>query len=142
MIQLLIWVVLAVMAYFVGREIGKRWFGVKKDVSGMRRSAQQLAIVLREHGLRRLPTMLEAFVVGDVDDLFDDIKTFAEMVKMGNEAIVKELEGTFDRMLGVKLNSPEGRALIKARVEAAEKVALEVAKAAAPIVAAAAIAAL
>ena len=51
-----------------------------------------------EHGLKRLPAVLEEFVVGDVDDLFESIKEFAVMLKGGNEAIVKELDGTFERM--------------------------------------------
>jgi hypothetical protein len=96
--------------------------------------------VQRAHGLCKLPAVLEEFVVGDVPDLLHSIDEFAIMLKSGNETIIKELEGTFDRMLGVKLDSPEGRALLRARLQEAEKIAVEVAKAAAPVVATAAVA--
>ena len=113
--------------------------GWKKDVSGLKRFAQTLAIILREHGLKRLPAVLEEFVGGDVDDLFESIKEFAVMLKGGNEAIVKELDGTFERMLYIKLSTPKGRAVLAARLVEAEKIA-EAAKTAAPIAAAVAVA--
>lgn len=141
-LQVVLWIAIAVVALIVGRQAGKWLFGAKKDLSNLKRAAQKLAIALREHGLRRLPEVLEEFTVGDVPDLMNSIHEFALVLKSGNDVIIKELENTFDRMLGVKLNSPEGRAALKARVAEAEKVALEVAKVAAPIVITAAVAAL
>jgi hypothetical protein len=140
--QVLVWIVVAVLAVIVGKWLGVKLFGAKKDVSNLRRSAQVLSIALRDAGLKRLPVILEQFVVGDVPDLLDSIHEMSIVVKSGNDAILKELADTFDRVLGMKLQSPEGRAAIKIRVLEAEKVALEVVKVAAPVVAAAAIAAL
>jgi hypothetical protein len=139
MVQVLVWVCVAVACFVVGQWIGKKLFGVKKDVSKLKRSMQSLAITLREHGLRRLPEALEEAVVGDVDDIFVAVKDFATVVKAGNEAIVCELEGTFNRMLDNKLTSPEGRALVEAKLNEAKKVAIEVAKVVAPIAAKAAV---
>ena len=139
MLQVALWIGLAVVAVLVGKEVGKRLFAGKKNLTSLKRSSQTLAIALREHGLKRLPEVLEEFTVGDVDDLLTSIKDFATVVKAGNEAIVRELDGTFERMLGVKLRSPEGRAWLKAQLAEAEKVALEVAV---PVAAAAVAAAL
>jgi hypothetical protein len=135
-IQILMWVLMAAGCLVVGREIGKLVFKSKKDVSGLRKATQALSIALREHGLKRLPEALEAFTVGDLDDLLAFIRDAATVVKSGNAAIIAELEGTFDRMLGVKLQTPEGRAALKARVAEVEA---EIAAAAPAVVAAAAL---
>lgn len=130
---LAIYFVVAVAALVVGRELGKWIFKGKKDVSQLKRSMQTLAIALREHGLRRLPTALEEAVVGDLDDVFASIKDFATVVKSGNETILKELDGTFERCLGVKLSTPEGRAVVEAKLKEAAKAAVVVAKIVGPI---------
>ena len=74
--------------------------------------------------------------------MIEKIRDLSKLVQAGNEAIVKELEATYERVLAVKLSTPEGRAVLKAKLAEAEKIAVEIAKAAAPVVAAAAIAAL
>ena len=129
--QILTWVLMAAGCLVVGREIGKLIFKGKKSVSGLRKATQALSIALREHGLKKLPEALEAFTIGDVDDLLVYIQDAATVVRSGNAAIIAELEGTFDRMLGIKLNSPEGRAALKARLVEAEKFAVKAAKVAA-----------
>ena len=136
-LQIVTWVLVAIAALLIGREAGKWLFGAHKNLANLKRSAQSLSIALRDAGLKRLPSILEEFVVGDVPDLLAAINDMAVVAKAGNEAILKELEGTFDRVLDVKLNSPEGRALIKAQLQAAEAVAV----AAAPVIAKAAVAA-
>jgi hypothetical protein len=117
-------VCVAIAVLLVGREAGKWLFGANTNISNLKRSAQSLAIVLREFGLKLLPTILEAFVVGNVADLLAAINEMATVAKSGNEAILKELDGTFDRVLEVKLRSPEGRALLKAQLQAAEAAAI------------------
>lgn len=131
--QILIYVVVAIACLLVGREVGKLLFKTKKDLTGLRKAAQSLAIALREHGLRRLPEVLEAFTVGEVDDLLQNIREFAIVAKSGNEAILKELDGTFERCLGVKLSTPEGRAVIAARLAEAAALAAKVAVVAAVV---------
>lgn len=139
LMQVLTWAVLASVCLVVGRVVGKKLFGVKKDLSILKRSAQTLAIQLRDMGLKRLPAILEEFVITDVDALLQSIKELAAVVKGGNEAIVKELDGTFERMLDTKLRSPEGRALLKSKLNAIETAAGEMVIAATPMIAAAAV---
>jgi hypothetical protein len=133
MLQIVVWILVAVGCLVVGRELGSLLFKGKKKVSGLRKATQSLAIALREHGLKRLPEALEAVTIGELDDLVTCIQDAATVVRSGNAAIVEELEGTFSRMLGVKLNSPEGRAMLKARLAEAERVAVAVAKVALPV---------
>jgi putative component of toxin-antitoxin plasmid stabilization module len=135
--NLMLWIVVALAAIVVGKEVGKLAFGAKKNLTGMRRAAQSLSIALREAGLTRIPAALENFCVGDLDDLLEGIKELSVTLKSGDGVIMKELEQTFDRMLGCKLKSPEGRALVEAKLAEAKKVALEVAKVALPVVVAA-----
>jgi|WetSurMetagenome_2_1015567.scaffolds.fasta_scaffold66345_2 hypothetical protein len=134
-LTILMWAAIAVGCLVIGREVGKLLFKGQKGVTGLRKATQDLAIAMRAHGLTKVPEVLEAVTVGDVDDLLNAIQNAATIVRSGNAAIIAELEGTFDKMLNMKLSTPEGRAAMKARLEAAEKIALEVAKAATPIVA-------
>jgi hypothetical protein len=138
-LQILIWVLAAAGCLVAGREIGKLIFKGKKSVTSIRKATQALSIELRKLGLVKLPEALEAVTVGEVDDLLTAIQNAAVIVKAGNSAIIQELEGTFERMLGAKIKTPEGRAAMRARIEAAEKIAIEVAKVAGPVVIAAVI---
>lgn len=139
MIQVLVWVLLAVAALIVGQAVGKWAFGAKQNLTKVRRAAQSLAISLREAGFKKIPEMLEQFTVGDLPDLLDGLQDLAKIMQSGNATILQELDGTFDRCLGAKLSSPEGRALIEAKLADARQVAGECLKAAAPIVAKAAL---
>ena len=139
---IVLWVLAIVGCLVIGREVGKWLFGKNTKLQAAKRAAQALAIKLREYGLRLIPSVLEDLVVGDAYDMIEKIRDVSKLVQAGNEAIVKELEATYERVLAVKLATPEGRAVIKAKLAEAEKIAVEIAKAAAPAIGAAAVAAL
>jgi hypothetical protein len=132
-LQVVIWIVVGIAALVVGKEVGKWLFGAKQNLTNARRAVQSLAISLRQAGLVRVPEVFEEFVVGDVPDLLLGLEDLAKLLKAGNETILKELDQTFERVLGVKLSTPEGRAVIKAKLDEAAKVAVVVAKVAAPV---------
>jgi hypothetical protein len=137
-----LWILAVVGCIVIGREIGKWLFGKNTKLHAAKRAAQTLSIKLREFGMKLIPSLLDDLVVGDAYDMIERIRDLSKVVQAGNDAIIKELEATYDRVLAVKLSTPEGRAVLKAKLAEAEKVAVEIAKAAAPAVAAAAIAAL
>jgi len=58
--------------------------------------------------------------VGDVQDMVEKIHDLAKLVEAGSDAIEKELEATYENVLARKLASPEGLALIKAKIAALE----------------------
>ena len=88
----------------------------------MRRNGPRtLATKLRDAGLKLLPSLLEDFSVGGVDDLLQKIHDTAKLVESGSDAIEKELEQTYENVLAKKLAAPEGMALIKAKIAAIEK---------------------
>ena len=87
-----IWILAAVVCVFVGREVGKLMFGANKDLIAKKRAALTLATKLRDAGLKLLPTLLEDFSVGGVDDLLQKIHDTAKLVESGSDAIEKELE--------------------------------------------------
>jgi hypothetical protein len=126
--NIVLWALVAIAAVAVGKQAGKLLFTGKKNLTGMRKAAQDLAIALRKAGLEIIPVHLEAFAVGDVDDLLEGVKELSIMLKSGNGVILTELDSTFERVLGVKLSSPEGRALIAAKLAEASVVAVNVAK--------------
>ena len=115
-----IWILAAVVAVLVGREVGKRLFDVNAKLMAKKRAAQVLAAKLRDNGLKLLPSLLEDFAVGDVQDMVEKIHDVAKLVESGSDAIEKELEQTYENVLAKKLATPEGLAYIKARIAALE----------------------
>ena len=111
-----IWILAAVVAVLVGREVGKRLFDVNAKLMAKKRAAQVLAAKLRDNGLKLLPSLLEDFAVGDVQDMVEKIHDVAKLVESGSDAIEKELEQTYENVLATKLATPEGMALIKAKI--------------------------
>jgi hypothetical protein len=111
-----IWILAAVVAVLVGREVGKRLFDVNTKLMAKKRAAQVLAAKLRNNGLKLLPALLEDFAVGDVEDMVEKIHDVAKLVESGSDAIEKELEQTYENVLARKLATPEGMALIKAKI--------------------------
>ncbi|MGD0900452.1 MAG: hypothetical protein ABR915_21680 [Thermoguttaceae bacterium] len=114
-------ILVALVCVLLGREAGKYLFGVNEKLVEKKRAAQALAIRLRAAGLTLLPKLLEDFVVGDVSDLLTKIHDLAKLVEAGNDAIEKDLEATYENVLDTKLATPEGMALIKAKIAVIEK---------------------
>jgi len=135
-------VALVIACVLIGREAGKWLFGAKKNLTHTRRSALALAVSLREMGMKRVPEVIEELAVGEVSDLLEALRDMSKLMKAGNETILKELEGTFERVLDVKLSTPEGRAVVKARLIEVEAIVAKAAIVAAPFAKAAVVAAL
>lgn len=113
---LVIWILAVAVCVMVGRDLGKWLFGANEKLMAKKRAAQKLAGVLRDNGLKLLPQLLEDFAVGDVHDMVEKIHDVCKVVDAGSDAIVKELEGTYENVLAKKLATPEGMALIKAKI--------------------------
>ncbi len=111
-----IWILAVVVAVLVGREVGKWLFGQNAKLQQKKRAAQVLAGKLRAAGLKWIPALLEDFAVGDVQDMVEKIHDLAKLVEAGSDAIEKELEATYENVLAKKLATPEGLALIKAKI--------------------------
>ena len=78
-----------------------------------------MAAKLREAGLKLIPTLLEDFVIGDWQDAADRIHDIARLIEVGgDDAIMNELNGTFQNMLDAQLATPKGLALIQAKIAA------------------------
>ena len=118
-----IWILAAIACVLVGREIGKWLFGKNEALTTKKRDAQVLAIKLRAAGRKLLPALREDFAVGDVNDLLEKIHDLSKLVESGNDAIEKELESTFENVLDKKLATPEGMALVKAKIAVIESAA-------------------
>jgi hypothetical protein len=79
-----------------------------------------LAAKLRAKGLVEIPALLDDYVVGDVRDAVERIHELARMIEIGgDDAICKELDGTFAGMLAAKLATADGLAFVQAQVAAA-----------------------
>ena len=111
-----IWILAVAVAVLVGREVGKWLFGTNEKLMTKKRAAQKLAGILRDNGLRLLPALLEDFAVGDVQDMVEKIHDVAKLIDSGSDAILRELEATYENVLAKKLATPEGLAYIKAKI--------------------------
>ena len=70
--------------------------------------------------------------MGDAQDMVEKIHDVAKLVESGSDAIEKELEQTYENVLGRKLGTPEGMALIKAKIAEIEGASTAAPAAAAP----------
>ena len=111
-----IWILAVAVCVLVGRDLGKWLFGANEELLQKKRAAQKLASVLRDNGLKLLPSLLDDFAVGDVNDMVEKIHDVAKLIDAGSDAIVKELEATYENVLAKKLATPEGLAYIKAKI--------------------------
>jgi hypothetical protein len=113
---IVIWILAVAVALLLGREIGKVFFGANEKLMAKKRAAQKLAAKLRDNGLKLLPALLEDFAVGDVQDMIEKIHDVSKLIDQGSDAIERELEGTYINVLAKKLATPEGMALVKAKI--------------------------
>ncbi len=113
---LVIWILAVAVCVLVGRDLGKWLFGANEKLMTKKRAAQKLATVLRDNGLKLLPALLEDFAVGDVHDMVEKIHDVAKLIDSGSDAILRELEATYENVLARKLATPEGLAYIKAKI--------------------------
>lgn len=102
--------------------LGAKWL-FKKDteVEDRRRGAAKLAASLKVYGLNRIPDFLIDYSVGDYSGMAMKMKTLAEMFLSGEEAVVTELDGVYERVLSEKLRTEAGRALVASKLTDAKK---------------------
>jgi len=123
-----IWILAIVVAVLVGREVGKWLFGQNAKLQQKKRSAQILAGKLRTAGLKWIPDLLEAFALGDAQQMVEKIHDLHKLVDAGSDAIEKELSQTYENVLAKKLATPEGLALMKAKIAALDTLVVPVAQ--------------
>ena len=101
---------------------GAKWL-FKKDteIEDRRRGAAKLAASLKVYGLARIPDFLIDYSVGDYSGMATKIKTLAEMFLSGEEAVITELDGVYERVLSQKLMTEAGRALVASKLADAKK---------------------
>jgi len=75
-----------------------------------------LAAKLRDNGLKLLPSPVGRLRRGRRARHGEKIHDVAKLVESGSDAIEKELEQTYENVLARKLATPEGMALIKAKI--------------------------
>src|SRR5438874_1193339 len=83
----------AICAYFVAQKL----FTLDKEVEQRRLMAGKVAGKLQGYGLKHLPALLTAYSVGNYTGLLHEIGDLLRLFADGEDAIVKELDGTFER---------------------------------------------
>jgi hypothetical protein len=107
----------AVAGYFLST-----WL-LKKDTNReeRRRAAAELAMVLSNLGLVRIPKFLVDYSVGDYGGMGKGIIELAKVFLSGEAAVLEEFHVVFDRLLEARLQSEAGRAFIAAKLADAAK---------------------
>lgn len=102
--------------------LGAKWL-FKKDteIENRRRGAARLAASLKAYGLVRIPEFLIDYSVGDYSGMAEKMKQLAEMFMAGDDAVVKELDAVYERVLAEKLKTEAGRALVASKLADAKK---------------------
>jgi hypothetical protein len=115
-------IVITVLIAVVGF-LGAKWlFRKDTEIEDRRRGAAKLAASLKAYGLVRIPDFLIDYSVGDYSGMAEKMKTLAEMFLSGEEAVVTELDGVYERVLSQKLKTEAGRALVASKLADAKKV--------------------
>lgn len=113
-------VILALLAV-VGFFLAKVWFQKDTESEDRRRAAARLAAVLTNLGLKLIPEFLIDYSVGDYSGMVHKIADMARLFAQGEDAVVKEFEVVFERVLDAKLRTDGGRALIAAKLADSRK---------------------
>lgn len=111
---ILLFLFVAVLAVVAGWGIVK---AVQKEaplLAARRKAAGILSQAFKVAGLTKLPEALLDYSTGDYAGFFDKLHDFANLVKNGNDAILKEFDSIFVNLLTAKLSTSDGRALVTA----------------------------
>jgi len=96
-------------------------FRVDEKIEDRRRAMAQLATLLANYGLKRLPEILIDYSVGDYSGMLEHVHDFVKLLSSGDVAVVQEFNAVFDRVLEKKLATDEGLAYLAAKIgEAAD----------------------
>jgi hypothetical protein len=117
----LVHLVILVLVVAVGFLAAKWLFTKDTEIENRRRGAAKLAAALTNYGLVQIPNFLIDYSVGDYSGMAEKMKQLAQMFLTGEDAVVKEFDQVFERVLVKKLQSEAGRALIAAKLTDAAK---------------------
>jgi hypothetical protein len=100
---------------------GKWLFKKDTEIEHRRRAAGRLAATLREMGFKELPEFFIDYSVGDYSGMAYKLSAIATKMMSGEKAILTELDDVFVKLLSIKLDSEEGRHLVKTKLAEVEK---------------------
>jgi hypothetical protein len=109
-------VVILVLLAIVGFFLAKVWFQKDTEAENRRREAAKLAAVLTNYGLVKTPAFLIDYSVGDYSGMIHKIADMARLFGEGEEAVVKEFDKVYERILDAKLKTEAGRTLIAVKL--------------------------
>lgn len=114
-------IIIVVLAAVASWLAGKWLFKKDTQVENRRRAAGLLAAKLTEMGFKELPLFFIDYSVGDYSGMAHKLAAIAQKMMSGEKAILAELEDVFGKLLAIKLSFPEGRHLVKTKLEEIEK---------------------
>ena len=115
--NILIVAAIGIAAWFVG----KKYFQLDTKLEDKRREFIELAAKLKELGFQELPEFFMDLAVNDKSGAYYKVKTLGKRLMQGEKAILTELDDVFLKLLTIKLNTPEGRTLVKTKLAEFEK---------------------
>ncbi len=97
---------------------GKWFFAVDQEVIKIRRAAAVVAANLKEQGWpEEITSALIDVSVNDLASMGEKLHDLAILFEKGDKAIMSKLSVIADRVLDAKLKTPEGRALLAAKLQ-------------------------
>jgi hypothetical protein len=115
-------VLIVAVALLAGYNVGKFIFRKDTQSEERRKAFIQLAAILKEYGLKDIPDVLIDLAVKDYSGAYDKAKFYMKLMQQSPEAVVKQFDEIFKRVLDAKLKNPESRALLESLLADAKKV--------------------
>lgn len=102
--------------------LGSKWlFQKDTEKENRRRAAANLAATLKSYGLSKIPEFLIDYSVDDWSGMARKMMQLAELFMTGEEAVIAELDGAYEKVLNEKLKTEAGRAFVAAKLADAAK---------------------
>lgn len=110
---LILWGAIAFAAAFL---VGRWLYSTDEKVVTRRKRAGQVAQIYSKFGYTEVPALLTDYSAGAYADLAENFDTYCKTVLKDDTALLAEINKTFGNMLDAQLATPEGLALVQAKI--------------------------
>ena len=108
---------IGVACYFAAKYLLRK----DDEIERRREAAIDLAASLKNYGLTFTADMVKKYAVGDYSGMAHIVGDMVRIMAKGEDAVLKELDAAFRRILEAKMASDEGRAFVTVALQEAEK---------------------
>lgn len=98
---------------------GILYFKADTRIEDLKVKAQAVSAKMKAFGLKKIPAILDRWVVGDKSGVVAGIIDLVKDLSTDDDAVMRELEDVFGNVLAEKVKTAEGRAAVQSILDAA-----------------------